>query len=249
MKELQGKVAVVTGVAQGLGRAITLNLAENGAHLFVVDLNESKLEETAQLARQKGVDVETLIADVSDEKSVKNIFSTAQKRFGGVDILVNNAGICRMVPIVDISVAEWDQMMAINLRSVFLCSKEAFLHMKERGHGNIVSIASMAAKIGGIAAGAHYSASKAGVICFTKSLALQAAPYHINVNAVCPGTIQTEMTDAWGDEVNKAFADKVPWKEYGQPEDVASAVAFLVSPRSKYITGEILDVNGGMVMD
>lgn len=121
--------------------------------------------------------------------------------------------------------------------------------MKERRSGRIISIASAAAKIGGLAAGAHYAASKAGVICFTKSLALQVAPYHINVNAVCPGLTATEMTDAWGEETNRAFKETIPWKDYGKPEDVAETVAFLASDRARYITGEILDVNGGLVMD
>jgi 3-oxoacyl-[acyl-carrier protein] reductase len=144
---------------------------------------------------------------------------------------------------------QWDHVMAVNLRSVFLCSREAFKIMKGKGSGKIISIASAAAKIGGIAAGAHYSASKAGVICFTKSLALQAAPFHINVNAVCPGPIRTALTDTWGEDVNKAFADQIPWKQYGEAKDVADAVAFLASANAKYITGEILDVNGGLVMD
>jgi 3-oxoacyl-[acyl-carrier protein] reductase len=154
-----------------------------------------------------------------------------------------------MIPILDIEVAEWDKIMAVNLRGVFLMCREAFKIMKEKRSGKIISIASAAAKTGGAAAGAHYSASKAGVICFTKSLAIQAAPFKINVNAVCPGPISTEITEAWGDETNRAFAQNIPWKEYGRPEDVANAICFLASNKARYITGEMLDVNGGLIMD
>jgi 3-oxoacyl-[acyl-carrier protein] reductase len=249
MQELNDKVAVVTGGARGIGREIALALAREGAVVVAADLDEAGLRETAKCVAQLGAVSETRRANVAEEPDVEALFESTLRRFGTVDILVNNAGICRMVPILDIAVEEWDRMMAVNLRSVFLCSRAAFRLMKEKREGRIISIASAAAKIGGVAAGAHYSASKAGVICFTKSLALQAAPYRINVNAVCPGPTRTEMTDAWGEDVNRAFADSIPWKEYGRPEDIANAVVFLASPRSRYITGEVLDVNGGLVMD
>ena len=140
-------------------------------------------------------------------------------------------------------------VLNVNLKSVFMCSKEAFIIMKNKRYGKIISIASAAAKLGGIVAGAHYCASKGGIISFTKSLALQAAPYGINVNAVCPGPVNTDITFAWGEKVNKNFVAKIPFKRYGEPEDIAEAVAFLASDRAKYITGEILDVSGGLVMD
>ncbi len=171
------------------------------------------------------------------------------KEFGRIDILVNCAGICQKIPLLQIKVADWDRTMAVNLRSVFLFSREVLPRMQAQGSGRIVNIASAAGKIGGISAGAHYSASKAGVMCLTKSLALEAAPCKINVNAVCPGPTKTEMTDAWGEQENETFAAKIPFKEYGQPEDVAQAVLFLASDRARYITGEILDVNGGLIMD
>jgi 3-oxoacyl-[acyl-carrier protein] reductase len=247
--ELQGRVAVVTGGAQGIGRAICETLARGGATVVVADLNKDGAAATARAISAAGGRAEAAQVDVSDEASVKELYANVLGVAKRLDILVNNAGICRMIPILDIAVEEWDRIMAVNLRGTFLMSREAFRIMKELRAGKIVSIASAAAKLGGLAAGAHYSASKAGVICFTKSLALQAAPFKVNVNAVCPGPAATEMTDAWGAKVNADFAAKIPWQEYGRPEDVADAVCFLASDRARYITGEILDVNGGLVMD
>ena len=244
--ELQDRVAVVTGGARGIGRSICTTLAGAGAAVIVADLDEGGANETVSQLATPG---RAIAMDVSSEESVKSLYASIMDTEGKVDILVNNAGICRMIPILDITVEEWDKILGVNLRGTFLMSREAFRIMKEQKSGRIVSIASAAAKIGGLAAGAHYSASKAGIICFTKSLALQAAPYHINVNCVCPGPMATEMTDAWGDDTNEAFKAKIPFKDYGRPEDVANAVAFLASDRAKYITGEILDVNGGLVMD
>lgn len=248
-KELSEQVAVVTGGGRGIGRAIAEQLAREGARVVIGDLDIEAARETASAIAAAGGQATALALNVAEEDQVKGFYDKVTAQCGRLDILVNNAGICRMIPILDIEVAEWDRILAVNLRGTFLMSREAFRIMKERKSGKIVSIASAAAKIGGLAAGAHYSASKAGVICFTKSLALQAAPFKINVNAVSPGPAATEMTDAWGDEVNAAFAAKIPLQEYGQPEDIAEAVCFLVSPRAKYITGEILDVNGGLVMD
>jgi 3-oxoacyl-[acyl-carrier protein] reductase len=238
-------VAVVTGGGCGIGRAICAALARDGARVVVADIDETSACAAAALLP----DALAVATDVSSESSVQALYRRVMQRFGRVDVVVSNAGICRNVPILEIEVAEWDRILAVNLRGTFLVGREAFRIMKQQNRGRIVNIASAAAKIGGLAAGAHYSASKAGVICFTKSLALQAAPYRINVNAVCPGPIRTGMTDAWGDEVNRAFAENIPWKEYGEPRDIAEAVAFLASDRARYITGEILDVNGGLVMD
>lgn len=246
---LENNIAVVTGGGQGIGRAICLALAEEGANIVVADIQADSANETVAMVREFGREAIFVKTDVSDELSVKKLYETVLTEFGTLDVLVNNAGICRMIPILDIAVEEWDKILAVNLRGTFLMSREAFRIMKDKRRGKIVSLASAAAKIGGLAAGAHYSASKAGVICFTKSLALQAAPFHVNVNAVCPGPTSTEMTDAWGDETNEAFAAHIPWKEYARPEDIAEAVVFLASDKSRYITGEILDVNGGLVMD
>jgi 3-oxoacyl-[acyl-carrier protein] reductase len=242
-------LAIVTGGARGIGRAICLALARDGADVVVADLNVEAAQRTAEEIKATGRKSLAVGIDVSSEESVKQLYGQVTAQFERVDILVNNAGICYMRPILETEVDEWNRVLSVNLLGTFLMSREAFRLMKEQRSGKIINIGSAAGKIGGVAAGAHYSASKAGVMCFTKSLALQAAPFKINVNAVCPGPTATEMTDAWGDDVNAAFAAGIPWREYGTPEDIAEAVAFLAGSKSKYITGEIIDVNGGLVMD
>lgn len=241
------KNAIVTGSGGGIGIAICQALSKSGYRLVLADISQEAASATAD--RLPGQTSHVVQCNVADEAQVKSLFARTLDHFGRVDAVVHTAAICHNIPILDISVEEWDRVLAVNLRGTFLVGREAFRAMKEQRSGRIVFFASAAAKIGGVAAGAHYSASKAGVICFTKSLALQAAPSKINVNAVCPGPIRTAMTDAWGDEVNKQFAERIPWKEYGETADVAAAVEFLLSEGARYITGEILDVNGGLVMD
>ena len=243
------RVALVTGGGQGIGRAICTSLAADGCDVVVADLSRDTASQTLELVKQAGGRAVAIEVDVSQEGSVLELYRQAELQLGSPEVVVNNAGICELTPILELEVAAWDRMMAVNLRGTFLVSREAFRHMQGRRAGKIISIASAAAKIGGAVAGAHYSASKAGVVCFTKSLALQAAPFHINVNAVAPAPIETAMTDSWGSERNASFATSIPWGEYGQPQDVADAVVFLASNRARYITGEILDVNGGFIMD
>jgi len=247
--ELKNEVAIVTGAAKGIGRSISRLFAKEGAQVALVDMDQSALDEEVRRLQNEKKRVLGIVTDVSDERDVKNAVASTLEEFGRIDILVNCAGICKMIPLLQIEVADWDRTLAVNLRGVFLFSREVLRGMQAQRSGKIINIASAAGKIGGVAAGAHYSASKAGVMCLTKSLALEAAPYRINVNAVCPGPTATEMTDAWGEETNEAFAAKIPFKEYGEPEDVAQAVLFLASDRARYITGEILDVNGGLIMD
>lgn len=247
--ELNGKVAIITGAGGAIGRAASLLFAAEGATLVLVDLNRENVEETASLAKARGARASVSLLDVSREADVVELVQKTAAAHGAPDILINNAAISQEAPILDIQAADWDRVMAVNLRSVFLLSREAFRAMIPRNRGKIVNMASASAKIGGLVVGAHYAASKAGVICFTKSLALQAAPYGINVNAVCPGPTKTPMTDAWGAKANEDFAAKIPLKRYGTPGEVADAILFLASDRSRYITGEVLDVNGGLVMD
>jgi 3-oxoacyl-[acyl-carrier protein] reductase len=247
--ELRNKVAIVTGAAQGLGQAIALTLAREGAKIVVGDINLEKAKEVVEEIRAQGEDAIAVKVDVSQKQNVERMVNAAISKFGQIDILVNCAGICSLSPILEIEEEEWDKILAVNLKGTFLCSQAVFREMVKRKSGKIVNISSASAKMGGIVVGAHYSASKAGIICFTKSLALSAAPYKINVNCVCPGPQKTEMTDVWGDKINTKFKNMIPWKEYGKPQDIAEAVLFLVSAKARYITGEILDVNGGLVMD
>ena len=242
-------VAVVTGAARGIGRAICLALARDGADVVVADIDLEAAEATAELVTACGRRGQARRTDVAAEEQIVALIGDVAREHDGIDILVNNAGIIAMCPLLELSAEQWDRTMTINLRGTFLTSREALKVMCAQGHGKVVSIASLAAKIGGYVAPADYAASKAGIITLTKSMALAAAAHGVNVNAVAPGPVDTDLTRAWGDEMNENFAANIPFKRYATAEEVADAVAFLASDRARYITGEILDVNGGFHMD
>ena len=243
------RVSIVTGAAQGLGRAIAMELARRGSHIVVCDVNLEGVKGVAEEVKALGRKALALKVDVSRPSDVSEMVDRVVKDFGRIDILVNNAGICQVVTIEEMTEEDWDRVMAVNLKGVFLCSKAVMGIMKRQRSGRIVSMGSISGKVGGIATGANYSVSKAGVICFTKALAREMAPYGVTVNAVAPGVIETDMTLGITRGDFSDYLRNIPLGTIGTAQDVAYAVAFLVSDEARYITGEILDVNGGQLMD
>jgi 3-oxoacyl-[acyl-carrier protein] reductase len=247
--EFEGKVAVITGGASGIGRATAERLGRDGAMVVLADVHETAGRKAAKDLTAKQIRAEFQKTDVSQVDEIRALIAGTAAGHGTIDILVNAAGIMQATAVPDLTPDQWDLVMAVNLKAAFFCAQQALKYMIEKKSGKIISLASAAGKTGGAVVGTHYSASKAGIICMTKSLAQYAAPFHVNVNCVCPGPIQTPMTDVWGPDVNREFAEKIPFKRYGTPEEVAEAIAFLTSDRARYITGETMDVNGGLVMD
>lgn len=246
---LAGKVAFVTGAARGIGKAIALALAKEGCDVVVVDLDEMGAQQVAQEIRNMGRRALSVKANVASLEEVRRAFSLVLEKFGKLDILVNNAGIIKRGTLEDHSDEDWELVMAVNLKGTYYCSREAAKIMKAQGWGRIINISSVAGKIGDIASAPSYGPSKAAVNALTKSLARELAPFGITVNAVAPHAIETEMTAEWTEEKRRAMISQIPLGRMGKPEEVAAAVVFLASPEASFITGEILDVNGGYLMD
>ena len=250
-----GRVALITGGGRGIGKAIAEKLGEAGCVLVLVDVNEETLAQTVAELASRGVRAYGLVGDISKGTDVARIVEESIRLRTRIDFLVNNAGVSykrdgEKIPLIDIPEEQWDRVLGVNLKGAFLCSQAVAKHMIRQRYGRIVNMCSMAGKLGNSGpAGAHYSASKAGLICLTKSLALELAPYGIRANGVAPGVIQTEMMRSSSEEVNRKFLERIPMSQFGTPEEVADAVCFLMSDASAYITGEILDINGGILMD
>jgi 3-oxoacyl-[acyl-carrier protein] reductase len=245
--ELLGKMALVTGAAQGIGRAIALLLAQKGADIVVSDINLEKAEETVREIETIGRRAMAIRADVANTNDVERMVEAILGRFGQIDILVNNAGITRDKLILRMTEEDWDAVLNVNLKGTFNCTKAVVRHMSKQRRGKIVNIASVVGEMGNVGQ-ANYSASKAGVIGFTKTIAREFAQRGINVNAIAPGYIETPMTEVLPEKVKEELRRMIPMGRLGRPGDVAEAVLFLVSEASRYITGQVLNVNGGIYM-
>ena len=244
---MTNKTAIVTGSSGAIGRSIALELAEKEYNIVLTEHNASckKVgEEIEKIGRQ----VLVISADVTNLNDTEEVMRQTKKKFGQLDVIVNNAGLNPHTPVTEIEASEWDWVMAVNLKSNFFYSVLGVELMKKRG-GSIVNISSQNAKDGGTLSGAHYAAAKAGINVLTIRLAHEFAPYSVRGNAIAAGPIASAMTKQFPADIYAEFIKKIPLKREGKPEDVAGAVSFLVSDSASWITGEILDVNGGMYMD
>ncbi len=244
---LSGKIALVTGAAQGIGRDIALGLAADGADLAICDVNLEAAQKTAADIEAKGRKTLALKANVASSADVTAMIDQVAEKFGKIDILVNNAGITRDGLIIRMKEEDWDLVLSINLKGAFNCTKAALKYMTKQRTGTIINIASIVGAMGN-AGQANYVASKAGLIGLTKTIAREYANRNITANAVAPGFIDTAMTQALSENVRAELTKQIPIGRLGTSEDVANAVRFLASPSAAYITGQVIHVNGGMYM-
>ena len=248
MDRLENHIAIVTGAGQGIGRAIALGMARAGAALVIADLDETNAGAVKREIERGGGKASALYTDVSNEESVRAMIDAALNEHGRVDILVNNAGIFPTSPVEDMQEEEWDRVIGTNLVGTFLCSKAVVPHLLTQRSGRIISLTSGRA-FQGAKHGAHYAASKAGIIAFSKSLALELAPYGITVNVICPGITDTAQPRGHQTEEQiYAQGQRIPLGRIGQPEDLAGPAVFLASDAARFITGQTMLANGGGIM-
>lgn len=243
----EGKVAIVTGASRGIGRVIALDLAKRGAKVVLSARNVEALESLVAEIAALGGEAAAVAGDVSLSSDADNLISSAVEFFGRVDILVNNAGITRDGLLLRMKDEDWDAVLDINLKGSFLCTRAAAKVMSKQRYGRIINISSVVGEMGNPGQ-ANYAASKAGLLGLTKAVAKEFARRNITVNAVTPGFIVTDMTEALGEKARQELENQIPLGRLGQSEDIANAVAFLASEQSGYITGQVLGVNGGMYM-
>jgi 3-oxoacyl-[acyl-carrier protein] reductase len=246
MGQLDGKIAIVTGAARGIGQAIAVKLAAEGADVAVCDLQADWLAETAGLISAQGRRVETFSVDVSKADEVQSTVEQIVQKFSRIDVLVNNAGITKDTYLIRMSEEDWDQVLDVNLKGAFLFSRVVGKTMMKQKSGVMVNVASIIGLIGN-AGQCNYAASKGGLIALTKSVAKELASRNIRANAVAPGFIKTKMTEKLTEDIQKKMLEAIPLGRFGLPEDVANVVLFLASDASSYVTGQVLTVCGGMV--
>jgi len=259
LHRFENKVVLITGASRGIGRGIALRFAREGANL-VLNANEERVRDVAGEIRELGRKALPIVADVTIKKQVEDMFAQAMEEFGRLDVSVHNAGVITIARINELTEEEWDKVLDVNTKGVFLCCQAAAKHMMKQGYGKIINTASGQAREGFIYT-PHYAASKFGVVGITQSLAKELAPYGITVNAICPGIIETDMwvynDREWGKmlgdykpgELMREWVEGIPMKRAGTPEDVAALVAFLASKDADYITGQAINVDGGLKMN
>lgn len=245
---LSKKNALITGGSRGIGRAIAIELSRQGINIIITyNSSEEKALEVIKEVENNGVKGLAVKVDVSSEEDVKNMMKTIKNQFDSVDILVNNAGVTKDNLLLRMKTEEWDKVMDTNLKGVYLCTKAVARGMMKKRYGKIINIASVVG-ISGNAGQGNYSASKAGVIGFTKSIAKELGSRGITVNGVAPGFVETDMTEVLSEDIKKHSLNMIPLKRFGKPEDIANVVVFLCSEKADYITGQIINVDGGMLM-
>lgn len=248
MLTLKDRVAIVTGAAQGLGYAMTKMLSENGMAVAIIDINPDKARQAAESLNGKGAEVAAFACDIADNADIARAVAEIAAKFGQIDVLVNCAGIAATTRVPDVTRAEWDRMLAVNLGGTFFMAQAVLPHLQKSKAGRIINISSNAGRMGGFETSMAYSASKGGVIALTFGLARQFAPYNITVNAVCPSTVETEMARMFTPEAMAILKQRIPLGRLAKPEDPAAAVCYLASEEAGFVTGLLLDVNGGMYM-
>ena len=247
--KFEAKVGLVTGAARGIGAAIVLTFAKEGADVVIVDVDLEAARQVARDVEGLGRRALAIQVDVAQRDAVHRLVGEVVSAFGRIDILVNNAGIIRRGTFLEHSPEDWEEVLAVNLGGTFNCTQEVVPLMIEQGGGKIINISSVVGKMGDLASAPSYGTSKGAINTFTKSLARELAPYGITVNAVAPHAIETDMSREWSEEKRRQIVEAIPMKRLGTPQEVAEAVAFLASDGANFITGQILDVNGGYLMD
>ncbi len=247
--KLKDKVVVITGAGSGIGESVAMILAQEGAKIVIGEFDMDRGVKVAEKIKEKRAEVVAFPMDVSKRDQVDILMNKAVKKFEKIDILVNSAGVCLLTPIEQVDEKEWDYLLNINLKGTFNCCQSAIKFMKKKNYGKIINVASLAAQVGGTVSSVSYAVSKAGVVCLTKSFAKYGARYGINVNAVSPGPIDSNMTKNWPISAKETLISQTPLGRLGQPRDVAAMIVFLASDLAQHITGENVFINGGFLMN